>query len=299
MHRRIESGGFTVGEALILVLVLVFAGAIILPMLARVRSIPNRMTCGTRLSSIGKAMLVYANDYEGEFPRAGTRGSSWAARTPNWLGKDRQEAFEIGPEGAGGQASISASLYLLVKYVELVPVQFLCIDRNGRVEKGTREFKLSEYGIRDRQLTDLWDFGPNPPLHCSYAYHMVYGPRRLMVSTEPGAPIAADRNPWMDSPSAKARNFSRFKPDIPPFDGTAKQALHGNAISHQEQGQNVMFLDTHVNFEKRSYCGFEDDNIYTSWDGTDKGRGQPPKFGSQPADAKDSLLVNDPPVPRK
>ena len=58
------------------------------------------------------------------------------------------------------------------------------------------------------------------------------------------------------------------------------------------------FLDAHAVFEKRSYCGFENDNIYTSWDGADKTRGQPPKFGSQPAGARDSLLVNDPPVGR-
>jgi len=299
MHRRIRSDGFTAGEALILVLVLVFAAAIILPMLARVRSIPNGRTCGVNLAGIGKSMLVYANDYEGEFPRASTRDSSWAARTPNWLGNDRHEAYEIGPDGSGGRASISASLYLLVKYAELVPAQFLCFDRNGRVEKGAREFRLDEYGIRDRRLTDVWDFGPNPPQHCSYAYHMVYGPHRLTVSSEPGVPIAADRNPWMDSPSAKAKDFSRFKPDVSPFSGTAEQGHHGNAIGHEARGQNVLFQDTHVAFEKRPYCGVDSDNIYTSWDGRDKIRGQPPKLGSQPADAKDSLLVNDPPVPRK
>ncbi len=294
MRERIRLGGFSVGEVLVLVLVLVFAAVILLPALARVRSIPNRPTCGVRLAGIGKAMLVYANDYEGQFPRAGARDSSWAARTPNWLGKDRQEAFGIGPGSTGGQASMSASLYLLVKYVELVPGQFLCPDRNGRAEKGTREFRLDEYGMRDRRLADLWDFGPNPPLHCSYAYHMIYGPHKPAFSTEPGIPVAADRNPWMDSPSAKAKDFSRFKPDIPPFNGTTRQALHGNAVSHQEQGQNVMFQDTHVNFEKRATCGLENDNIYTSWDGADRIRGLPPKLGSQPADKKDSLLVNDP-----
>ncbi len=77
MDRRIRSGGFTVAEALLLVLVLVFAAAILLPGLARVRSVPNRVTCGTRLSGVGKAMRVYANDYEGEFPRAGARDCSW------------------------------------------------------------------------------------------------------------------------------------------------------------------------------------------------------------------------------
>jgi hypothetical protein len=61
----------------------------------------------------------------------------------------------------------------------------------------------------------------------------------------------------------------------------------------------VLFLDTHVSFEELPYCSLEDDNIYTSWDGTDKIRGKPPVFGSQPADERDSLLVNDPPAPRQ
>ena len=55
-----------------------------------------------------------------------------------------------------------------------------------------------------------------------------------------------------------------------------------------------MFLDTHVEFQKRAFCGVDDDNIYTSWNGQDKARGIPPKLGSVPTDAKDSLLVNDP-----
>ncbi len=61
----------------------------------------------------------------------------------------------------------------------------------------------------------------------------------------------------------------------------------------------MLFLDMHVQFTLRPYCGVEDDNIYTSWDGKGTVRGKPPKLGSQPADAKDSLLVNDPPAARK
>jgi hypothetical protein len=299
MDRRSGWRGFTVTEALFLILVLIFAVAVLMPMLARVRVVPNQATCGVRLGSIGKTMLIYANDYGGEFPRAGARDCSWTARTPNWLGRDRQEAFGIGSDGMGGQASISASLYLLVKYTEAVPKWFLCIDHDGNMEKGTSEFRPAAYGRESGKLTDFWDFGPNPPRHCSYAYHMVYGLHRLTISHEPGMPIAADRNPWMDALSAKAKDFSLFAPNAPPFFGTPEQSRHGNAASHQEHGQNVLFQDTHVQFEKRSYCGVGDDNIYTSWDGTDKLRGRPPKLGSRPADANDSLLVNDPPAVRK
>lgn len=58
----------------------------------------------------------------------------------------------------------------------------------------------------------------------------------------------------------------------------------------------VLFLDSHVEFEKRPYCGLQDDNIYTISEKPATGDpvGKPPTFGSHPANAHDSLLVNDP-----
>jgi len=41
---------------------------ILTPALARVRQISFRMVCGTNLSGLGKAMLIYANDYDDKFP---------------------------------------------------------------------------------------------------------------------------------------------------------------------------------------------------------------------------------------
>jgi hypothetical protein len=163
------------------------------------------------------------------------------------------------------------------------------------------EFKPRKYGVRDRELFDLWDFGPDPPRRCSYAYHMPYASdnNRLTVWSPPETVLAADRNPWIDSPSAKARLFSKFKPDIPPHEGTEADARAGNCFAHGGDGQQVLFLDIHVEFAKRAYCGLDDDNIYTSWDGDDKVRGAPPvPCETQPANAADSLLVNDPPARR-
>ncbi len=151
----------------------------------------------------------------------------------------------------------------------------------------------------NKGLGSLWDFGPDPARHCSYAYQMVYSPYKMTVAAEPGFAIAGDRNPWIDGPWGKAGTFSNFMPDLTGFAGTSEQAMQGNALAHRKLGQNVLFLDMHVAYEKRSYCGVTDDNIYTSWDGADKIRGNPPQLGSQPAGERDSLLVNDPPAPRK
>lgn len=294
MTKRYMPWRLTLGETIFVAVLLFFAAAVILPALARVKSSSYRLGCGTNLSSLGKAMLIYASDYDDQLPLAGRPDASWAVRTPNWKGENRAEAYGLGPETVtGGQASISASLYLLVRYMEVTPREFLCLDRQGNVEKGASAFDPNAYGVHDLALSDLWDFGPNPPKHVSFAYYRASGPQKLVLQGRPGMAIAADRNPWMDSPFAKARDFAEFTPDAPPFDGTTQTAQNGNAIAHGGDGQNVLFLDSHVEFEKRPFCGVDDDNIYTSWYGEDKMRGKPARFGSVPAGAEDSLLVND------
>jgi len=287
-----EKKGFTLVELLVVIAIIALLMGILMPALARVRQIAFRMVCGTNLSGIGKAMLVYANDYEDELPRAGGRGSVWSPGTPNWLANSRFGAYNLSADGSGGSASITSSFYLLVKYTEVTPKSFVC-----KSDSGTRELKLSEYPLAaGKELIDVWDFGPEPKYHCSYSYHMPYGLYALTTSSEPGMAVASDRNPWIDSPAAQAKNFANFKPDMPPWKGTAEQAKHGNAVAHQEDGQNVLFMDSHVEFAKRAYCGVEDDNIYTH---LPQGLGHP-QIGELPVvptsmsgHRKDSFLVHD------
>lgn len=297
---RLTGTAFAVIGTVIPVFSIFFIGllmAILMPALARTRQLAFRMTCGTNLSGLGKAMLIYSNDYQDEFPRAGGRSTEWAGQTPNWLGADRRQAFDLAPDGSGGRASVNASLYLLVKYTEVTPKSFVC-----KGDVATTEFTLRDIppGV---DLIDAWDFGPpeESSKHCSYAYHIPYGQFALTTSNAPGLAVAADRNPWIDSHFAAAADFSRFRPDIAPFNGDANQARYGNAMTHQLDGQNVLFLDSHVEFAKRAYCALEDDNIYTISTSQTAGDplGTPPKLGSRPANRKDSLLVHDPPPMRE
>ncbi|MBN2594753.1 MAG: hypothetical protein JXA81_14695, partial [Sedimentisphaerales bacterium] len=191
---RITGRNFAIGA----VFVSIFGALLVLicPMIGpRRRSTAFRMVCGTNLSRIGKAMLIYANDYEDKFPQTGGRSSVWAAKIPDWKAKNRFDAYNVRPDGTGGQGSISSSFYLLVKYGEAEPKRFICTH-----DSGTKEFKPSRYKARDRDLIDLWDFGPEPQKHCSYSYHVPYGGYPLTTSCDPGLAVAADRNPWMDSP---------------------------------------------------------------------------------------------------
>jgi len=258
---------------------------ILIPALAKQREIAFRMTCGSNLSGIGKAMIIYSNDYQDQFPRAGGRNTVWGgAGSVVWNAPNRFKAYSLQADGTGGRATISSCFYLLIKYAEVTPKSFVC-----KGDSGTSEFKLSEYSRGDLQLMDCWDFGPDPWKHCSYAYHIPFGLYALTTSSEPGMAVAADRNPWIISPAADVKNMAYFNPT-----GTVEQQKYGNSISHQEDGQNVLFMDGHVYFEKRSYCAIKDDNIYTFWDGGDIRRGGWP-IGAQPQDRRDSLLVHDPP----
>jgi len=152
-------------------------------------TVPERMVCGVNLSGLGKAMLAYSNDYDNKLPRAAGPGGRLVARLPWWAADNREDAYGLtDPKAGDGRASVSASLYLLVKYSEVMPKQFVC---NG--DYGTTEFKPGDYGTGNRDVIELWDFGPNPPIHCSYSYHMPYGPYPLTTSSEPGMAVAADR----------------------------------------------------------------------------------------------------------
>jgi hypothetical protein len=189
---------------------------------------------------------------------------------------------------------------MLVRYMHLDPKSFVC-----PVDKGTRIFRPGKYGMGDKALRDLWDFGPDPARHCSYAYHFPFGRFALTASGEPGFAVAADRNPFIDSPGGNTHQIQDFKPDLTTIGslggGTSHQAIQGNCNAHQLHGQNVLYLDTHVSFEQRAYCSIEDDNIYLISPNSNSGS----PVGTVPAppavnikSRKDSVLVHDPPAHR-
>jgi hypothetical protein len=246
------------------------------------------MICGTNLSGLGKAMLIYSNDYDDELPRSGGRRSVWAAKIPDWKASNRFQAYGISARGDGGVGTISSCFYLLVKYAEVTPKSFVCPQ-----DVGTREFGLGDTDDGNGEIIDLWDFGNDPTKRCSYSYHMPFGLYALTTSSEPGMAVAADRNPYITSPMAQAKSIAGFSPN-----GGREMIKAGNAVQHDEEGQNVLFLDSHVAFEKTSFCGINDDNIYTYWDGGDIRRGGTPDLGNFPQDRTDSLLVHDDPSGR-
>jgi len=277
--------GFTLVELLVVIAIIALLMGILMPALARVRQIAFRMVCGTNLSGIGKAMLIYSNDYEDELPVAGFTDSTWGP-----TGNTVYDAVTATQAYKNNKGTITSCFYLLVKYAEVTPKSFLCKgDTNARV-----------FEVADKDLIELWDFGTTPLNHCSYAYHQPFdisnetNTYALTTSSEPGLAVAADPNPWINTDDTE-RDWDAFIPEAPGTNSTRDSVKAGNTITHQDEGQNVLFLDSHVDFENTSACGINEDNIYTVFSKNaliQKGV-KPAATAVIPESRQDSLIVND------
>ncbi|MBN2137073.1 MAG: prepilin-type N-terminal cleavage/methylation domain-containing protein [Sedimentisphaerales bacterium] len=284
-----ERRGFTLVELLVVIAIIALLMGILMPALARVRQIAYRLHCGTNLSGIGKAMLIYSNDYSDDFPRAGSGG--WGLVT-NWLASNAASAY-----GTSGNATITSQFYLLIKYAEVTPASFLC-----KGDSGVTKFSLADHGSpADMDIVDCWDFGATMTQeHCSYAYHCPFAGYDLTSSSDPGMAVAGDPNPWLKNFETGPRSHSGPDNDWDSFlpIGDKKSISYGNSLTHQEDGQNILFVDGHVSMERASFCGIDDDNVYTSWAITgvsiDKKKGvRPSDAYAKPTKRNDSLLMTD------
>ncbi len=294
--------GFTLVELLVVIAIIALLMGILMPALARVRQIAYRMICGTNLSGIGKAMILYSNDNDEEYPVGGGRNAEWPTGGPDdisdWDAEDEVDAFGSSP----APATITSSFFLLVKYADVSTKQFAC-----KGDSGTKAFQLSDATTTTTitDITEVWDFGDEPGKYCSYSYHMPYGSYAIYVGSNPGSPIAADRNPWFDkNATSHLGDGDLDNPTCSTDDIFSDPDDKWNSAAHQFDTQNVLYNDIHVGQEKRSNVGIEMDNIWRRWpnvaippgpDACQKQMGDPtdPDYGDGPLSEDDAFLVNE------
>ncbi len=303
--------GITRIEVLSIAVCLLLLVMVLMPGLYRSHAMAFRLMCQTNLKGLGRAMEIYAEDSEGRYPRAGGAGATWSPNgaLPNWAAfyagvPNEAAAFgytldDDGQIDTPGRATITSSWYLLIRYYNLLPKQFVC-----KADRGVSEFKLHNYvwdmsSSHPGTLQDVFDFGmggrsrrggihPWPGQVVSYAYHMPYsdgpfGPSyELTAYSSPASPVAADRNPYLDINAGAVDSNS-------------------NSDVHERLGQNVLYKDGSVRFETSPKVGIGGDNIYTYGGNPVSGGGDPNGTGSGsngnpyaiPVGNNDALLVSE------
>jgi prepilin-type N-terminal cleavage/methylation domain-containing protein len=289
-RQKMRKKGFTLVELLVVIAIIAMLLAILMPALSKVRQLAQRLMCGTNLSGVGKAMLSYTNEDKYErYPVSGSSGARWNFGGPlnepdkpctfDW--RATRALPETSPPNPP-TVSLSAHLYLLVKYADVAPDQFVCPGTDQT------KFELSKYEMgtayASSTVLDVWDFGAKTNEksdgtrakgHQSYSYqtpvkyldvtddeHQSYA---LTTRSNPRRPVMADRNPFWQRPAdntstARMLHWSTTKKEV-----NRTSIPNANSMSHQKDGQNVLFADMHTAFEKASNCGIDMDNIYTVW----------------------------------
>src|SRR5689334_3193944 len=115
LRRPRRKRGFGIIELMILIGIIALAVAMLLPSLCRSRETANRVKCASNLRQIGQALLLYANDNKGAYPRT----TFVEGAPPTW------------GTAAPAPNDVSAALFILLRTQDITPEVFVCPSSNA------------------------------------------------------------------------------------------------------------------------------------------------------------------------
>ena len=240
---------FTLIELLVVVAIIALLISILLPSLSRARELSKRTVCCSNQRGIGQAFYIYAQDDPGVFPTIS------ANTTDTMIAMFSTHANRIVEPSTTGVPSPTVDMWAVVKANNTTPKQFICPS-------------TSDVPDNAQDPTAYYDFGITRGI--SYGYQYQHSPNRRPIGTtsEPTFPVLSDCNPYV-----KGGLTAPGGPATQDRQGSGK----GNSFNHtNREGQNVLYQDSHVLFEKGPDCGLSGswdpniksargrDNIYTT-----------------------------------
>src|SRR5204863_5349478 len=208
----------------------------------------NRVKCASNLRQIGQAILLYANENKGAYPRTTYVGGEVVH--PVWgTGAPATQPFASnGPQ----PNDVTAAIFLLLRTQEIGSEVFTCPSSNAeRWDFGGGSNTALNWSNREGHA--------GVKLHRNYSYSNTYPDDaavktgyQLTTAITAEFAVASDLNPG-------AANGSNVLNVITTSSSSAMKM--GNSRNHDQDGQNVLYGDGHVEFQQNPFCGVARDNI--------------------------------------
>jgi hypothetical protein len=255
--------GFTLSDVIVALVLSAIGLSVAVGAVAVQNEYANRVRCASHLKQIGQAMLMYANENKGNYPR--TRWDPKNADHPVW-GTPYENNPKLGPVTAAqvfrvpdskdvdvepAPNDVTAAIFLLMRTEQITSDVFVCPSRNE---------KFWQFGGGSHDATD-WTNWPDKDVlrHClNYSLQNPYPTTdAVALGFKYGTilpaefVLAADINPGSGA-------LLKLNVNSKPL-----EMLAGNSPNHSYEGQNVLFGDGRVQFASNPFVGINRDNIYT------------------------------------
>jgi prepilin-type N-terminal cleavage/methylation domain-containing protein/prepilin-type processing-associated H-X9-DG protein len=235
---------FTLIELLVVIAIIGVLLGILLPAIEHVRDKGYVDACASNLRQIGLAISMYCNENQGNYPR-----TLYDPTQPLTTGTGTSAADPFQPGGPAAN-DLTAAPYLLLRAEHLPTSLFICsLNDDTSYSADTADpSKHSNFTNWTQNLS--YSFAnPYPSKAVADAGY------RLTSHLRGDFPIAADLNPGV----TKWSNVVAAVPGAP-----SKVIENANCENHEQDGQNVLYADGHVDFQETCLCGIAQDNIYTN-----------------------------------
>ncbi|MCC6423385.1 MAG: prepilin-type N-terminal cleavage/methylation domain-containing protein [Phycisphaerales bacterium] len=297
MKRQSQSKGFTLVELLVVIGIIALLISILLPSLNRARETANRVKCASNLRQIGQALLLYANENRGAYPR--TYYVAGNALDLSNTGFKISNPFNT-TSGNVGTNNVPAAMFLLLRTQDITSEVFTCPSSTGEKDEfgGGSNSALNRSNFSNGSAgSDAGSTATSIAKNLSFSLAAPYpdstgigGGYRWSNSLTADFAVAADINPGV-TPAA-----DNVISGLLTTTASSSDLKLGNSNNHNKDGQNVLFGDGHAEFVSTCRVGANKDNIYTGGTSgytasTGVGGLSTGATGGLPRDGNDSVLL--------